>query len=360
VLMSATTGVAEVPQVPETHNRVQHQLFRRSQDMPFASGFLGRAMNSVTRSNSENPEGWVFDIERFAVHDGPGVRTTVFLKGCTLRCVWCHNPESLSPRPELLVYPRRCIGCNGCVEVCPRGARRLTATGERTLDRQLCDLCGRCVEACYAGAMKMAGRKLSVDEVMAVLRQDAAFYETSGGGVTLSGGEPMMQGEFATALLRRCKGDGYRTALDTCGHVGWSVLQGALPYVDLVLYDLKHISARLHRRQAGASNRLILSNLRRIVEFGTPVEVRMPIVPTINDSKEFIDAAAEFLASLSEITAVRLLGYHRLAGPKYLALGRENTMPDVPSPAAEQMRQIAAWLERRGLRVILPPERGLP
>lgn len=315
------------------------------------------ARQTATVREASKPEGLVFDTKRFAVHDGPGVRTTVFLKGCNLRCAWCHNPEGISPNPELLVRAERCISCGACLEVCPNGAHQVTATGERTYDRDLCEVCGRCVESCYAEALAMAGRRVAVDDVMAVVREDAAFYETSGGGVTLSGGEPLLQGEFATAILRRCKAEGFHTAIDTCGHVRWKVIQEALPHVDLVLYDLKHISPQQHRQYTGASNRLILNNLRRLSGCGVPVEVRMPVIPTINDSREVVEPAAQFLGSLDNITAVRLLSYHRLAGSKYHSLGQENSMPDVASPSKRQMRRIATWIRRHGLNVVVPEGR---
>lgn len=304
--------------------------------------------------SSRSLKGWVFDIKRFAVHDGPGVRTTVFLKGCSLRCVWCHNPESINPYPELLIHPSRCIACGACLEVCPHGAHQMTADGERTYDRDLCTLCGRCAASCYAEALVMAGHRVSVDDVMAVVREDATFYAVSGGGVTLSGGEPLFQGKFATALLQQCTAEGFHTALDTCGHVRWDIVEHALPYVDLVLYDLKHISAKCHKQYTGESNRLILKNLRRLDGSDVPIEIRMPIIPTINDSRKTIDTAARFLASLSNITAVRLLAYHRLAGSKYHSLGRENTLPDVAPPSGSQMRRIAGWIRQHGLPVIVP------
>ena len=312
------------------------------------------APETLTANAPSDPRGWIFDMKRFAVHDGPGVRTTVFLKGCSLHCTWCHNPEAINPKPEVLVHPERCIGCGTCFEVCPNGAHNVAETGERRYDRNLCEVCGRCVEACYAEALVMAGRKVSVDDVMSVVREDVAFYETSGGGVTLSGGEPLVQGEFATAVLRQCKAEGFHTALDTCGQANWGVIKKVLPYVDLVLYDLKHNSPRQHKKYTGTSNQRILGNLRRICDYGVPVEVRMLIVPTINDSRKVIESAAEFLSPLDNITAIRLLAYHRLAGSKYQSLGLENSMPDVPSPDTSQMQQIASWLTRHGLNVVVP------
>jgi pyruvate formate lyase activating enzyme len=314
----------------------------------------GEKSRLATASGADNLEGLTFDIKRFAVHDGPGVRTTVFLKGCPLRCVWCHNPEAISRKPEVFFHPERCIACLNCVEGCPNGAQQVTPAGQRVYVRELCQISGRCVEDCYSGALELAGRPASVDDVMVQLREDAAFYENSGGGITLSGGEPLLQNEFSTQILRRCKAEGFHTALDTCGQVQWRVFELALPYVDLVLYDLKHISPEQHQRYTGANNRLVVENLRRLSDYGASIEVRMVIIPTINDSREFIEGAARMLASLENITAVRILPYHRLAGSKYTKLGKDNTMPDVEPPGDEAMLQIASWIRQFGLEVVYP------
>jgi pyruvate formate lyase activating enzyme len=320
-----------------------------------ASDSTGRpATAAVASRQPPRPDGWIFDIKRFAVHDGPGIRTTVFLKGCSLRCRWCHNPESISPQPELMLHPQRCIACGACLTICPVGAHHLTPDGGRTLDRDRCTRCGRCAEACYAEALVMVGRRVSVDDVMAVVREDAKFYEHSGGGVTLSGGEPLTQGAFTTALLAQCQAEGFHTALDTSGHAAWRVLRRVIPHVDLVLYDVKHISPRQHKRYTGASNRLILTNLRRLCEVGVPIEIRMPIIPTLNDAQKTISATARLLGSLPNITGVRLLPYHRLAGSKYQSLGRENTLPDVAPPSLQHLQQIAEWMRPHGLTVLLP------
>jgi len=305
----------------------------------------------ISSTPAHSVQGLITDIKRFAVHDGPGVRTTIFLKGCELHCVWCHNPEAIDLKPELMLYLERCIGCGACFEVCPNGAHEVTEGG-RVLRRELCAGCGNCVEACYAGALKMAGNKTTVADLIEVIRQDIPFYQVSGGGVTLSGGEPLVQPKFTTALLQRCKEEGIHTALDTSGNVRWRVLETVLPYVDLVLYDLKHISPSLHKRYTGTSNHLILGNMKRLADYGVPVEVRMPVIPTINDSPPFIKRAAKFLASLDNITAVRLLAYHHLAGSKYRRLDKPDTLPEVSSPTDDQLQRIAGWIRSYDLKVV--------
>jgi pyruvate formate lyase activating enzyme len=311
--------------------------------------------SSTQHQSDEQPtSGWIFDIKRFAVHDGPGIRTTVFLKGCSLQCQWCHNPESIHPYPELFINPERCIGCNNCVVVCPNGAHSLTSTGMKSFDRNKCTTCGRCVEHCYANALLMAGRYVTVEDVMAVIREDATFYALSNGGVTLSGGEPLVQDKFAVALLQQAKSEGFHTALDTSGHVDWDVFDRALSFLDLVLYDLKHIDPVIHRQYVGASNRRILLNLRKLSCRRIPLEIRMPIIPTINDTHDHIESTALFLASLKSLQSVRLLAYHRFAASKYRSVGRVDCMPNVPVPTREQLQNIAAHLRSHGLKVIVP------
>lgn len=308
-----------------------------------------------TLSRLSSCEGLIFDIKRFAIHDGPGIRTTIFLKGCSLQCVWCHNPEGISPKLEIMLYPGRCIACGACLKACPNGNQRVTATGERTYNRKLCKLCGRCVESCYTGALSRAGKIVSVEDVMAVVREDTTFYRSSGGGITLSGGEPLLQDKFTTAILQQCQTEGFHTAIDTCGHIDWRIMRKVLPFVDLVLYDIKHISPLEHQRYTGATSHLILANLHRLCDFGVPVEIRMVIIPTINDSRELIESTAQLFGSLDNITAVRLLAYHRLAGSKYDSLGKENNMPEVAPPSQRRMQQIAEWISCFGLNVIVPP-----
>ena len=291
-------------------------------------------------------KGWIFDIKRFAVHDGPGIRTTVFLKGCGLSCAWCHNPESIHAQPELLLNPSRCIGCGACVEVCPNDVHSFNESGEHLLRRDRCNHCGKCVDACYSEALLMAGRETTVGEVVDILAEDRSFYETSGGGVTLSGGEPLLQNEFALSLLRCCKEEGFHTAVDTSGHLPWEAIEKALPYIDLVLYDLKSMDSEVHKQYTGSGNDRLLANLKRIDESGVPIEIRMPIIPTVNDTNGSIESAGRFLTALNNIKEVRLLAYHRYAGSKYLSVGRPNHMPDVESPSKKYLREIAGRMRK--------------
>jgi pyruvate formate lyase activating enzyme len=297
-------------------------------------------------------KGRIFDIKRFAVHDGPGIRTTVFLKGCSLHCAWCHNPEAIRARPEVAFYSQRCIDCGACVDACAHGAREETAQGQGIYHRDEGVVCGECVEVCYAEALVLHGREVCVAEVFEEVCKDAAFYKESGGGITLSGGEPLQQAVFATALLKAFKQAGYHTALDTCGMVRWSAFEKALPYVDMVLYDIKHMDPERHKEYTGASNVQILDNLSKLNALQISVEIRMPIIPGINDGRETIEAAAELLAVFKSVTGVRILPYHRLAGEKYISLGYENTMPVVDPPDDEKMGEIAGWIRGYGLEVI--------
>jgi pyruvate formate lyase activating enzyme len=295
------------------------------------------------------PRGIIFDIERFAIHDGPGIRTTLFLKGCPLACWWCHNPESISPRPQLAYFEEKCIGCGKCFAACPNGAHELLADGSRALHREKCQLCGRCVQTCFAEALVIEGREISVAEAVAELRKDAPFYESSGGGITLSGGEPMRQVSFSTAVLEACKKEGMHTALDTSGYAPWEDYQRILPFVDLVLYDFKISDPEAHRRYTGVSNELIRENLARIDERGVPIEIRIPLIPGINDDRRTIEEIAQFLRPIKRITAVVLLPYHSLGETKYQQVGRTYRLAGLASPTREHMEEVAGWLTGSGV-----------
>jgi pyruvate formate lyase activating enzyme len=301
-------------------------------------------------SPTEAETGVVFDVKHFAVHDGPGIRTTIFLKGCPLRCAWCHSPESQSPRPEIAFNPSQCIGCEACVEACPNGAQTL---GPEKILRDLCTGCGSCAEACYAGALTLHGRKATVGELLEEVGKDRLLYETSGGGVTISGGEPTMQPRFASALLKALKEEGYHTALDTCGQVEWETLERILEDVDLVLYDLKHMDPVPHEKMTGVPNWLILSNLRKTSQLDKSLVIRVPVIPGFNDSQGDFRVTGKFLGELGGVDTVELLPYHNLGAPKYAALGRKYTLSHLQLPNPEELVKLGRLLETRGLNVII-------
>ena len=266
-------------------------------------------------------KGSVFNIEHYAVHDGPGIRTLVFLKGCPLRCLWCCNPESQSAKTELVMFKESCIGCGECVNVCTAGAIAPDEQKGLITDADKCVMCLECVKNCYANARRVYGRNMTVQEVLKELKKDMPFFKKSGGGITLSGGEPFKQHEFAAELLERCKSMGITTAAETCGHVPHEVFLNMLPLVDTFLFDLKHMDAEEHKRLTGVDNTLIHKNFDAIVSAGVRVIPRMPLIPTLNDSEENLRATCEFLKARG-ITEINLLPYHELGVNKYERTGK--------------------------------------
>ena len=299
----------------------------------------------------EDQTGVIFDIKRFAVHDGPGIRTTVFFKGCPLRCVWCHNPESMKIQRQIVFFDNKCIGCGECYKRCKNGAVIATPEG-RKYYRDKCTLCGTCVEYCYAEATVMQGKIASVDEVVDEVKKDIPFYENSGGGVTLSGGEPTMQPEFCIAILDACKKAKMHTALDTSGFVKTEILKEIMKYVDLVLYDIKHTDPQKHKEWTGVSNELILHNLRQMNSLEIPIEIRMPTIPDINDSEENLSEVAKLVNSLNSVERVRLLPYHRLGEGKYSRLEMEYKLKGLESPNKARMEELVQILKSKITRDI--------
>jgi pyruvate formate lyase activating enzyme len=273
----------------------------------------------VTEQAGTSLTGRVFDVQRFSLHDGPGIRTVVFFKGCPLRCAWCANPESQRAAPQIAWFQNLCAGCGRCVEACPEGAVTMDS-GRPLTDRRLCTACGACAEACSRGARRLMGREMTVDDVVAAVRRDAPFYRRSGGGITFSGGEPLSQPEFLLECLRRTRRLGYHTAVETCGHARWGDLAAAADVADLFLFDLKHIDPVRHERLTGVGNRLILESLEKLLETGAEVKVRVPVIPGANDDPESVAALAEFVACHPAIRKVDLLPYHSLGLHKYEAL----------------------------------------
>ncbi len=299
-----------------------------------------------------SPRATIFNLQRFSIHDGPGIRTTVFFKGCPLRCRWCQNPESLSPRPELAFYADRCRARGDCLSACPHGALH---PGADRIDRERCDGCGDCVAHCSLGALQRVGREVELDELVAELLRDRPFYAASGGGVTLSGGEATGQLDFVAALCAELDQAGVGVALQSCGAFRWDRFAPLLGRFELIQYDLKLIDPAEHRRLTGADNRTILDNARRLVEAAAPVSFRMPIVPDHTDSDANLDAVAEFLVGLG-VTELHLLRYHPMGEVKSQRLGWP--LPALPrgdgATADQRLARAANRLRARGLEIHLP------
>jgi len=295
-------------------------------------------------------EGIVTNIQRFSIHDGPGIRTTVFLKGCNLRCFWCHNPETLKPKPELQIFPDRCIGCGVCFERCERGGHEVVE-GQRVFHRELCVACGTCAETCYAQSLVIVGERKTVDEVVDEVLRDQPFYERSDGGVTLSGGEPLLQPEFARAILARCKEEGLHTAIETAANMPWERLAGFLAVTDLVMMDIKLLDAEQHRACTGVSNERILENARRLGEQDVPLIVRTPVIPGVNDDEVTISAIAAFVAELPNLIYYELLPFHPMARGKYDSLDMAYRAQELVSPSKEAMDALAEIAQGYGIEV---------
>lgn len=300
----------------------------------------------------ELTRGLVSNIQRYSVNDGPGIRTTVFMKGCPLACKWCHNPESLRPKPELMLREDRCIGCGECILVCERHA--ISRKGEHLVtDRSKCVACGRCVAVCYADARALVGSEMTSAEVVEEVLKDKAFFLESGGGVTFSGGEPFYQPEFLLSMLRVSKSNGLHTAVDTSGHFPPDLLDKADGLVDLYLFDLKTLDDSRHRDFTGASNVLILENLRRLAKHRKNVTVRIPIVPGFNDDIDEARRLGRFVEDLPGVDEVDILPYHKSGVEKYRRLGRPYALSDAIEPSRERLEAIAAEIARHVPRVLI-------
>jgi pyruvate formate lyase activating enzyme len=309
---------------------------------------------AVKRAQSESQTaaagvGLLFDIRRYSVHDGPGIRTTVFFKGCPLSCWWCHNPEGLNPKQNLILFEDRCLSCGDCLAVCPHGAIVRQDGAIHTLP-SLCRACGTCVETCPGDARQLAGRWMTVSAVITEIEKDVIFYDESGGGATFSGGEPLAQPRFLDALLEACVARHIHTVVDTCGLADKNLLLHLSEKVNLFLYDLKLLDPVKHRKYVGVSNDSILENLEALAQRKKPVVVRFPVIPNINDSIEDIKQVAEFLSHLG-LLRIDLLPYHRIGVEKYRRLGMEYRLEDFEPPSMDHVRQIAARFEREGFAV---------
>ncbi len=297
--------------------------------------------------------GIVSDIQRYSLHDGPGIRTVVFLKGCPLSCLWCANPESQPTTPQLMITAKPCIACEDCVRVCPQSAVSMDTGNpgqpEPIVDWSLCDLCLKCVEVCLPGTLTRVGEILSVAEVIDAITLDMPFYVRSGGGMTLSGGEPTKQAEFSSSILTNCQLQGIHTAIETCGYCTWERLEQLHPHCDLIYFDLKHLDADLHREFTGQSNKIILENFERLVKVHPNVIVRLPLVPGYNDDDEHLLHLTSYLASIQADLKVELIPYHKLGRSKYERLGLEFLLPDIPTVDDGQLAERQRFLQTHGL-----------
>lgn len=294
-------------------------------------------------------EGLIFNIQRFSLHDGPGIRTTIFFKGCPLSCLWCQNPEGISAEKVIFRHTDRCIGCGECVAVCAEGALEMSDTVP-VLDRLKCSLCMKCSEVCPTGALEAAGKMISVKPLVEEVLKDRIVFEESGGGVTVSGGEPLMQPEFLTELLKALKLENIHTAVETSGLASWKSFESVLNYTDLFIYDLKLVDAELCKKFLGVNGNIVIINLDQLHKSGAKIMVRMPIIPTVNDTRLCLNQAAESLLKIG-ITELELLPYHKLGSAKYEKLGLDYKLNSIEPPDQDAMGKVKSLLEAAGISV---------
>jgi pyruvate formate lyase activating enzyme len=297
--------------------------------------------------------GMIFDLKRYAIHDGPGIRTSIFMKGCPLSCWWCHNPEGQLRKPQLIYRANRCKKSQACVDACPKGA--ISWADGPVTDWEVCDQCGKCAEVCFAGAYEIVGRAIEIEPLMAEITRDIPFYDQSNGGVTFTGGEPLLQMGFLRQALLRCKQQDIHTAVDTSGYTSWANLKSLLPLVDLFLFDLKHMDAEKHKQYMGVGNQRILSNLQNLSKEGAAIIVRIPLIPEVNDDAQNMMLSAAYLASLPHLQGVELMPYHEIGVAKYQALGMKYRMLAAHPPTIERIKEIENLFSNYGLPVIVNP-----
>lgn len=294
--------------------------------------------------------GHIFDIQRFCVHDGPGIRTTVFFKGCPLRCIWCHNPESQSSAVSIAYYAHKCISCGACVNTCTRGCHSLPQADipetRHRFDRQNCVKCGACAAACPNAALEKLGRRMTAEEILCTVERDRIFYRNSGGGLTVSGGEPLMQSAFLLTLLQMAKERGISTCIETCGYARSDVIRSILPYTDLVLFDVKETDSVRHKALTGVPLEPILENLRLIDALGTKIILRLPLVPGKNLRDDHLARVARIAADLTGLLEINIMAYHTLGSSKYEALNMEDEMRGATAMQETEKEEAIAVLNR--------------
>lgn len=300
----------------------------------------------------EDVMGRIFEVQRFSIHDGPGIRTTVFLQGCPLRCLWCHNPEGMSFRPGVSFDAEKCIGCGYCFGACEQGGHKRNEAGAHVLDRSVCRGCGKCAAECYAGALEVIGREVSAGEVVREAMRDEAFYRTSGGGLTLSGGEPLAQIEFAEAILIGARAAELHCAVETSGYVEFERFRRLMPLVDLFLYDIKETDEKRHLAYTGMPAGLGVENLRALHELGAAILVRLPIVPGLNDREEHFAGVAELVKSLPRLLGVEVMPYHPMGAGKHARMGINAAMEPVAMPDDATVQGWRRKLRELGVNVV--------
>lgn len=294
--------------------------------------------------------GLVTDIQRFSLNDGPGIRTTVFLKGCNMKCSWCHNPETISHKKELMFYKNKCIGCGRCFNTCPSGVHSVV-DGVHVIDREKCTLCGKCVELCYAEALVFSASEKTSDEVMFEILQDKIYYDESNGGVTLSGGEVTCQKDFALEIIEKCKQNGIKTAIETNLLLPFDQIKDLLAAVDLVMFDIKIFDGEEHKKHTLVDNKKILENVKKLDELGVPFIVRTPLIPNVTDSLENLSAIAEYISATKNLLCYEILNFNPLGASKYESLAKDNEFAAAKPFVNEKLNELAKQLEKFNIKV---------
>lgn len=282
---------------------------------------------------------YISNIQRFSVHDGPGIRTVVFFLGCPLRCRWCQNPETIKPSPELMMNTELCGGCTACIETCPKKAISMDASGKIVTDLKNCEQCWKCIGECYFQARQLTGKPYTVGDVLKVIKKDLIVYKNTGGGVTLSGGEPTLHTGFCCELFERCKKDGIHTAIETCGYTDWKNLETLVKVTDLFLFDVKLIDGEKHKKWTGVDNERILHNLKELVKTDTEIIIRIPLIPGINDDEEEFGSILQFVKGLRKIQAVHIMPFHQIGTSKYDMIGAEYYLRELKEENSENIEK---------------------